>query len=490
MLNWIFGICVGIYFILRWSSCRSGRKVVLGYPFIGFAFTKHFTPSSFSYTILNLATTYGPIIDIFAFTRRFTILADAEDIQEVLMRRPKVFERPDLKAAASINLSGGLVGSNGAKWSLLRRAVAPSFSKKNVEKYVAHIWEECGLNLRNIKADGTTVCDFIDFSTTFTIRIIGQLAFGLSESDDSLYFFSPDFKRDLQAILLFISQRVLSGLPPFLWYLSPKYRLQQAAQAARDRVAAVAMQLVEKKQMSSPEYDGTFLHSIIRAREEADLGPAGLVTNLVDIFIAGTDTTSISMCWTLFFLSQNPSILAALREEVDAAFQQVKIATMEEIHSSLKLCTACVTEAMRLRGPVAIVAAQTTDRTAPTTLRSGRTIYPDDYLWCALDAPKMDPAVFPEPRVFDPHRWLRASPEQLRQMELHCMTFGHGPRECPGMSLAYVEGPFMVAHIVRHFDFYVACPADEIVRVAKVTAGPNKMPLVFSPRKDLCLSPQ
>jgi cytochrome P450 len=63
------------------------------------------------------------------------------------------------------------------------------------------------------------------------------------------------------------------------------------------------------------------------------------------------------------------------------------------------------------------------------------------------------------------------------------MSFGYGPRECPGMALSLAEAPLIVAHIVRHFDFKLACPAEEIERVTGITVGPNKMPIIFTVRR-------
>jgi cytochrome P450 len=70
-------------------------------------------------------------------------------------------------------------------------------------------------------------------------------------------------------------------------------------------------------------------------------------------------------------------------------------------------------------------------------------------------------------------------------MEIHSMSFGYGPRECPGKLLSLIDAPLLIAHIVHHFEFSMACPVDEIRRVFQLTVGPNKMPVIFTPRKDV-----
>jgi cytochrome P450 len=145
-----------------------------------------------------------------------------------------------------------------------------------------------------------------------------------------MYFFRPEFAKDLQSIIFYISERTLSGLPPSLWYFSPKYYLQREALAARERVAFAAKQFIEKRQMNSAEFEGTYLHAIIRAFEETNLGPEGLVSNIFDIFIAGTDNTAYAISWTLYCLLQYPTVLQAVRDEADKALEGGNISTVEE----------------------------------------------------------------------------------------------------------------------------------------------------------------
>jgi len=60
-------------------------------------------------------------------------------------------------------------------------------------------------------------------------------------------------------------------------------------------------------------------------------------------------------------------------------------------------------------------------------------------------------SVFPNPRVFDPERWLAASPDQIRAMELYFMPFGQGTRICIGKALATVQIKMMIACLVLKY---------------------------------------
>jgi hypothetical protein len=43
-----------------------------------------------------------------------------------------------------------------------------------------------------------------------------------------------------------------------------------------------------------------------------------------------------------------------------------------------------------------------------------------------------DPAIFPEPDVFEPTRWIDADPEQSKVMRAYCVPFAKGSRNCVG----------------------------------------------------------
>jgi cytochrome P450 len=44
-----------------------------------------------------------------------------------------------------------------------------------------------------------------------------------------------------------------------------------------------------------------------------------------------------------------------------------------------------------------------------------------------------NPEVFENPGTFDPERWLRASPEELIEMNRCSVPFGKGSRACMGI---------------------------------------------------------
>ena len=63
-----------------------------------------------------------------------------------------------------------------------------------------------------------------------------------------------------------------------------------------------------------------------------------------------------------------------------------------------------------------------------------------------------DPAVFPEPQVFKPQRWLTDSDEELRRLRSAHFPFSYGPRACIGKNLAYNTIYLTMARIAFLFE--------------------------------------
>lgn len=59
-----------------------------------------------------------------------------------------------------------------------------------------------------------------------------------------------------------------------------------------------------------------------------------------------------------------------------------------------------------------------------------------------------DPAIFPDPQIFDPSRFI--GPEKERRQR-HLFNFGKGTRQCVGMNLAQAEIHMALAAIFRKF---------------------------------------
>ncbi|KAJ8403674.1 hypothetical protein AAFF_G00350000 [Aldrovandia affinis] len=166
-----------------------------------------------------------------------------------------------------------------------------------------------------------------------------------------------------------------------------------------------------------------------------------------DLFIAGTDTTTNTILWTLLYMCMYPDVQEMVQAEIDSAVRP-DLAPSLMHKASLPFTEATIMEVQRMTAvvPLAIphMASQTTvfrDYTIP----KGTVILPN--LWSV----HRDPTVWDKPDVFDPCRFLNENGQILRR---ECfIPFGIGRRVCMGEQLAKMELLLMFSSLMQAFTF-------------------------------------
>lgn len=430
------------------------------------------------------------IYDIFVCHIRFTVVSNLADVQEILMKRPKVFRRSRIYQTpiTLIGLEKSVALVESSIWSNQRKVFSPPFSKMNVASTMSDIHEESEkfcVYLKDLATSSDNAVDMLHASTYFGCKAFGKVAFGISD-DEKNYFFSLQYVEDLSDMLQYISQRMLFPLPQFIWRWSPKYSYEIKAKEASERFQKCAEDVIRNAQNDLndpniiPPLHLNFVGNLLKAFENKKFSHDEMISNVLVVAMAGTDPVAVGLCWALYFLSQNPKICHDLRKELSSLDATLPIS---EQYNGMKLCQACYTEAIRLHGPAFHIDLQPIDKNSNVVLQSGTIIRPNDNILIPLEALKTHPDVFEKPKEFNPYRWMVEDKEKLQKMNRYCLTFGHGPRICPGYEIAPAMGTIALASIVKHFTFQLACPPEEIYRIVAFTVTMNKMPFIFTPIK-------
>eukprot|EP01036_Dinobryon_divergens_P024129 gene24129-32546_t len=432
--------------------------------------------------------------------------------------------------AEAIELESSVFFANGELWSRLRRMTSPAFSKKCVTDMSFVLWKEVRRFIERLRQqcidekDKSVVIEAKEDMVAFIAGVISVIAFGSELPPIAKeYCGSADLHQDLLSTKNLATVRSMMPLPTMLWNLSPYYfRYEVPAKKSICRMKKVCQEIItsfEGKHCNSSSAvavavaDETardmksMLETLVMLRhaEGGNLNRVSdleLIENVMVFFIAGTDTTSMAISWTLYFLlTTSPHIVSHIREEADNFFAQLAVIESQNannhhangivsqfIHSNLgkmTYCNAAFKESIRIAAPASSLFMQSA-LSVPSELSNGVKVNPSDMLLLDLDCILQDPAVFVDAVEYRPERWINSAPEQLKPMDrAFSLAFGAGPRQCPGMSLVMdLEGPLVVAAMVHWFDFQLGCPKEEIQRVAGFVTEINKLPLIISPRKD------
>lgn len=174
-----------------------------------------------------------------------------------------------------------------------------------------------------------------------------------------------------------------------------------------------------------------------------------IVGEIAAIIDAGADTTAIALTQVMDLLIKHPEHLATLREEIDDTLDPDEDVASYDKVKNLPFLKACLDEAMRFIPPTS---AGLPRRTPPEGAQiMGEWIAGDTSVSMTIHTVHHEPSVFPNPEVFDPHRWM--NPNERRRMESCFIPFSTRGRGCTGRNISYLEQAVVVASIVHRYDF-------------------------------------
>ena len=163
------------------------------------------------------------------------------------------------------------------------------------------------------------------------------------------------------------------------------------------------------------------------------------------LYLAGHETTALTLAWTWYALARHPHVEEKLVAEWSAVLGG-RTPTVEDL-PRLTYTEAVITEAMRLYPPVYLVGREAiADRElGGFTVRRGTTVFMSQWVT------HRDARFFDDPLEFRPERWLDGLAKRLPKYAY--FPFGGGPRVCIGNGFAMMEAILLLATIGPQYRF-------------------------------------
>jgi cytochrome P450 len=330
-----------------------------------------------------------------------------------------------------------------------KRLVAPSYNLNTlatIEPLISRTGVETLMEkFERHAADGQVTNLFQEFMY-MTFDVVGEVAFGRSfdmirRNGHPMLQWMEDFSRmNMYRIMMPILQRV--RIP---WLFGHLYESER-------RMYAFTREAVERrKKEKNPRRDA--LQMLLEAVDEDTgerMSEAEIMPEMLVQIVAGTDTTSITLAWCVYLLTQHPDIFAKLREEIDAAIPDRETTVTLAMVNKLPWLEAVLNETLRLYPPVADGLPRSVPKGGAEL--GGYYLPGGTVVFCSAYALHRSSAIWEDPDSFRPERWVNASPEKLVEMKKAFIPFSAGPRACLGRSLAWLEMKLTLSTLVRRFD--------------------------------------
>ncbi len=371
---------------------------------------------------------------------RLHVITAPELMHDVLSRQAEKFPKAPIDGRIfSTAMKEGLLSVEGGQWKRQRRVLAPIFRPallsamapmitQSIEAFTSRIGQGAQVELREAMSD-------------LTFDVLAKALLGNAEGVERASLHKA-MQRGLDSVGT-IRPDDLLPLPKG----TPR-PISPAGYLAIRRVKKAADTLIAQRKRH-PQDDlvglltgATDPHSgkPLSAREQRD--------NLTGFFIAGHETTALTLCWALYLLGRVPTIQERVLSEVKAAYPGGAIP--HDCLSNLPLTRAVIDETQRLFPPAALMGRQC----AQDTQIGGRDIVKGDILTLAIYVMHRREAFWSKPKLFDPDRFLENP--SLNAKGSAFMPFGGGPRICVAAGFARMEAMMALATIIRDFKVEVA----------------------------------
>ena len=364
-------------------------------------------------------------------------------------------------------VGNGLVTSEGDEWQRNRRIAQPVFVPRNLESFLPVMDRAATRMLARWRArpDRAAPFDVHAEMTQVTLEIVAESLFGTQTGADEVH--GGAFADALH----FLSARGLQPIPIPLWIPTPTNRGVRSALA---RLDDVVYRVIREARSRAPSGARSFLSLLVSARDEITgqgFDDPQLRDEVITMFLAGHETTALTLTWGLLLLADHPDVVARIREEADAVLGSGPL-TQAEL-DRLPYTSMVLDEILRLRSPVWSVArnAAADDEILGYRVRKGDTLFLPQLLV------HRHPEFWDEPESFRPERFAPGA--SAGRHPYAYFPFSAGPRVCIGNVFSLLESRLLLARILREVTF-TAVPGPEIVPVTEISMRPSG-PVILRP---------
>lgn len=371
---------------------------------------------------------YHPDLDIWVVTRYDDALRVQTDWETFSQRAAALTPAPaEVSDRVSSNFfTKSLMASDPPSHTISRKNVNQAFTRRRVaamEPIISQIADE----LIDAFADEGR-CDIVNrFCHPLGVSVILGLL-GLPRSD------LRPFTQIAEDLMVLVSPRTEQELESDEQYAGPAKPMEHTEKVARwTRMADMRTYLAAEVESRMAEPRDDLTSALLAARDETGkpvLEPELVVTHMIELITAGTDTTAQLIAHMIQLFDQHPDQLSAVRAQADLWEQAVE-------------------EGLRRRGTNLGVFRRTTREVEI----AGTTIPANALVWSLVGAAGHDTTHFERPEEFDVRR-----PNAAEHL-----SFGKGRHFCLGAPLARLEARLALQQLYARLPGLRLVPEQELV---------------------------
>ncbi len=381
------------------------------------------------------ARQYGDVVAIRFVNVRGCILNHPDLVESVLARNYTQFKKGRALQMTRRIFGNGLLTSEGDFWLRQRRLVQPAFHKGRIDAY-GKVMVDFTTQMLNEWRDGQTL-DLHEAMMHLTLRIVAKTLFDTEVAEEA--------NEVAEAVQIFMEKFV--GLRSLIRRLIPEsFPTPSNVRYARSvrNLDQIIYRIIRRRRESGVDA-GDLLSLLLDAQDDEGrrMTDVQLRDEVLTLYLAGHETTAVTLTWMLYLLSSHPEVEAKLMNELKSVLRG-HTPEVQDLRQ-LVYTDRIVKESMRLYPPAYVVGREALKdfKIGGYEIAAGTQVLMSQWVI------QRDPRFFPDPGGFNPDRWTEEFTRQLPKYAY--FPFGGGPRQCVGNSFAMMEAVLVLATIAQRF---------------------------------------
>nr|ABC69421.1 CYP71D20v2 [Nicotiana tabacum] len=450
-----------LFLLRKWKNSNSqSKKLPPGpwkIPILGSML--HMIGGEPHHVLRDLAKKDGPLMHLQLGEISAVVVTSRDMAKEVLKTHDVVFaSRPKIVAMDIIcyNQSDIAFSPYGDHWRQMRKiCVMELLNAKNVRSFSSIRRDEVVRLIDSIRSDSSSgeLVNFTQRIIWFASSMTCRSAFGQVLKGQDI------FAKKIREVIGLAEGFDVVDIFPTYKFLHVLSGMKRKLLNAHLKVDAIVEDVINehKKNLAAGKSNGALggedlIDVLLRLMNDTSLQFP--ITNdnikavVVDMFAAGTETSSTTTVWAMAEMMKNPSVFAKAQAEVREAFRD-KVSFDENDVEELKYLKLVIKETLRLHPPSPLLVPR---ECREDTDINGYTIPAKTKVMVNVWALGRDPKYWDDAESFKPERFEQCSVDIFGN-NFEFLPFGGGRRICPGMSFGLANLYLPLAQLLYHFDW-------------------------------------
>ncbi|CAN0926355.1 Cytochrome P450 76A2 [Linum grandiflorum] len=447
-------------------SEQPGRRLPPGpppLPIVGNIFNLGWAPHE---SFVKLAQAHGPIMTLYLGSMCTVVISSKEAARtmfkshDVVFAGRKIYE--SMKGGGGKSSDGSIITAQyGPQWRMLRRLCTSEFFVSHKLDATRDIRSRCVDRMVEFVEEagcgGTRPVDIGRFVFVMAFNLIGNMMLSRDLLDPKSER-GGEFFYHAGKVMEFAGKANVADFFPWLRWLDPQ-RIRKNTQFHVEKAFEIAGEFIQERSGCRVNYDHgekrrDFSDVLLDFRgvgvDEPSMFSARTVNVIVlEMFMAGTDTTTSTLEWAMAELIRNPEKLRKVHKELNTVVGGGK--KLEEEHiGNLPYLKAVINETLRLHPPLPFLVPHMA--TQPCKML-GYDIPKETQILVNVWGIGRDPNTWPDPLDFKPERFMDPDAVDYKGQHFEFIPFGSGRRMCPALPLASRVLPLALGSLLHEFEW-------------------------------------